>query len=296
MREYQIRIVDAFTGEPFAGNPCAVLLDADDLSDERMQTIAGEMNLSETAFVLRSHSADFRVRFFTPSLEIPMAGHPTIATVHALVEAERLVAAPEGTTEIRMELNSGVLPLRVELREGVPRIRMTQSPPVFGGYLEPERFASALGIELADIRDDVPVQVVSTGTRQAMVPVRSLEALRRIRPDYGKLAALEDEHAYFSAHVFAMATIEPAHRVHSRHFGANAGFGEDPVTGSASGSMAAYLWRHGLLRERKYAVEQGHLMGRPGIVEVELDAEGDDIRSVSIAGQAVTVMRGTLTA
>ncbi len=295
MPEYEIRIVDSFTTERYAGNPCGVVTHAEGLTPEQMQAIAREMNLSETAFVTPSEVADVRVRFFTPRKEIPLAGHPTIATMHALVEEGRfeVVGTPR---RIVQELNVGVLPVDLSRREdGHVRIAMTQATPEFHQELDPEAFARVLGIATADLLEGAPPRVVSTGTRQAMIPVASLAVLERVRPDLERLAELETAESYFSTHVFTLETYDPANRVHARHFGPSSGVWEDPVTGSATGGMAAYLWRHGLVREPAYTVEQGHIMGRPGLVEVEVEAEGDMPTTVRIAGTAVTVLRGTIT-
>ena len=293
MPEYQVKIVDAFTTRRFAGNPCGVVTRAQGLSDVQMQQIARELNLSETAFVFPSSAADFRVRFFTPAKEIPLAGHPTIATMHTLVE-EGWIDLDRGSARVTQELNIGVLPVAIERGpDGSVRVTMTQATPDFQRRLDRNVFAQAFRISPADMRDDVPAQVVSTGTPQAMVPVKSLDVLKRIRPDYGYLKDLEELGEYFSVHVFALESFDGAHRAHSRHFLASEGF-EDPVTGSATGGMAAYLWKFGLLREPRYTVEQGHIMGRPGIVEVEVDGAGDEVSEVRIAGRAVTVLRGTI--
>jgi trans-2,3-dihydro-3-hydroxyanthranilate isomerase len=139
------------------------------------------------------------------------------------------------------------------------------------------------------------VQVVSTGTPQAMVPVRSLEVLKNLRPDFQRLGELERSGEFFGAHIFALETFDAGNRTHARHFAANAGIPEDPVTGSATGGMAAYLWKYGLIRDPSYTVEQGHIMGRPGHVDVEVDADGDQPVQVRIAGTAVTVLTGTIT-
>jgi trans-2,3-dihydro-3-hydroxyanthranilate isomerase len=294
MAEYEIRIVDAFTTIPYAGNQAAVLTRADGLGEEQMQAIAREMNLSETAFVFPSNVATFRVRFFTPAKEIPLAGHPTIATMHALAEEGRIDVSV-GRLRVTQELSVGVLPVDLARDEsGRVRVAMTQAAPEFLATLDPARAAEALGLDPADCIPHLPVQVVSTGTPQVMVPVRSLDVLRAVQPDYALLAALERDFGYFSTHVFTLETLDPASRAHSRHFLGGGGPLEDPVTGSASGGMAAYLWRHGLVRERRYTVEQGHLMGRPGLVEVEVEGDGDEPRVVRVAGSAVTVLRGTI--
>lgn len=295
MPEYEITIVDSFTTERYAGNPCAVVTQAEGLTTEQLQAIAREMNLSETAFVTPSRVADVRVRFFTPRKEIPLAGHPTIATMHALVEEGRFEVGG-GARRIAQELNVGVLPVDLSRREdGRVRVAMTQATPEFHQELDREAFADVLGIETPDLLAGAPPQVVSTGTRQAMIPVRSLAVLERVSPDLARLAELETAEGYFSTHVFALETHDPANRVHSRHFGPSSGVWEDPVTGSATGGMAAYLWRHGLVREASYTVEQGHILGRPGHVEVEVEGEGDTPTTVRIAGTAVTVLRGTIT-
>jgi trans-2,3-dihydro-3-hydroxyanthranilate isomerase len=294
MSEYAVKVVDAFTTRPFAGNPCGVVTRADGLTDAQMQAIARELNLSETAFVLPSQVADFRVRFFTPLKEIPLAGHPTIATMHALVEEGRIDLAGEPRRVVQ-ELSIGVLPVDLSRdAEGRTRVLMTQARPEFGRRMDRSVLAEALGIDVHGMLPDVPVQVVSTGTPQVMAPVRSLAVLRNLRPNFQRLSDLEQVGHYFSAHVFTLEAMEPGNRAHSRHFAASAGIPEDPVTGSATGGMAAYLWRYGLVRERAYRVEQGHIIGRPGYVDVEVDAEGDEPTGVRIGGTAVTVLRGTI--
>ncbi len=297
MPDYQVKIIDAFTTRRYAGNPCGVITRADGLTEAQMQAIAREINASETAFVFPSQRASFRVRYFTPAKEIPLAGHPTIATMHALVEEGRIDLSG-GAKRVIQELNIGILPVDIALdAERNVRVVMTQAKPEFQRRLDRNVFAQALGIKPSDIVDDVPVQVVSTGTPQAMVPVRSLDVLKRLRPDFQHLSDLEQVGHYYSVHVFALEAFDPAHRTHARHFAASAGIPEDPVTGSATGGMAAYLWKYGLVRERAYTVEQGHIMGRPGIVEVEVDPDGDgeEPAAVRIAGTAVTVLRGTIT-
>ncbi|MFN0145858.1 MAG: PhzF family phenazine biosynthesis protein [Dehalococcoidia bacterium] len=294
MPDYQVKIVDAFTTRRYAGNPCGVVTRADGLSDGQMQDIARELNLSETAFVFPSTLATFRVRFFTPATEIPLAGHPTIATMHTLVEEGRIDLSG-GAKRVTQELNIGVLPVDIALdSEKNVRVVMTQAKPEFLRRLDRNLFATALGISPSDVLADVPAQVVSTGTPQAMVPLKSLDVLKRIRPDYSHLRDLEGVGKYFSIHVFALETFDPANRVHSRHFLASQGF-EDPVTGSATGGMAAYLWKYGLIREGHYTVEQGHIMGRPGVVEVLIEGQDDEPTGVQIAGTAVTVLKGTIT-
>ena len=293
MPTYPFRQVDAFTRQPLGGNAAAVIFDADDLTDAQMQAIAVEMNLSETAFVMRSAVADFKVRFFTTFGEIPLAGHPTIATFHALAEAGRIQG--EGRVQVTQELVVGVLPVAIDLWDGQPqRVIMTQQPPTFLATYDPEPWVEALGITPADLLPGYPIQTVSTGTPQCMIPVRSLEVLRRLRPDNRAMQALRAAGDWFSLHVFTPETLDPAHAAHARHFAPGDNVFEDPVTGSATGGMSCYLYRYGLVDRQIFTVEQGHLLNRPGLVDVELDGTPEAITAVRIAGTAVTVITGAL--
>jgi trans-2,3-dihydro-3-hydroxyanthranilate isomerase len=295
MRE--LLIVDAFTDRPFTGNSAGVVPDATGLDAAQMQQIAREVNLSETAFVTPSAVADFRVRFFTPTVEIPLAGHPTIATMHALVETGRIrLNGPR--TRVTQELNVGVLPvdLDADANGRLTRIWMTQRPPEFLRSYDPAPYAEALGITISGIAAELPPQTVSTGTPQLMLAVRSLHVLERLQPDMRALIALAEQGDYFSLHVFAPEGYAPEARAHARHFAPNAGINEDPVTGSASGAMAAYLVHYGVVHTHSFMAEQGHIIGRPGTIYCEVDAEGTKVSGVRVGGSAVTVITGTLRA
>ena len=175
--------VDAFTTQPLQGNPCAIVFDADDLSAEKMQAIALEMNLSETAFVLRSQVADFGARYFTPAEEIPMAGHPTIATIHALIERGYIQLTSEVKT-VTLELPVGPLTIEIHPQDGAPRIVMTQKKPEFLQTYIPTVVAPVFGLFATDLLPEVPVQTVSTGTPQLMIAVTDLDVLRRVKVDH----------------------------------------------------------------------------------------------------------------
>jgi trans-2,3-dihydro-3-hydroxyanthranilate isomerase len=285
--------VDAFTDRPLGGNPCAVVLDADDLDDATMQAVAREMNLSETAFVRRSRVADFGVRDFTPAAEIPMAGHPTLATVWALVESGRIDAAGQ-RTELTLELRVG--PLRVEvLRDaGPPQIVMTQPRPHFGAMLDAARVLAVFGLGPEHALAGAPVQVVSTGTPQLMVPLRGPEALRALACDARALGALRDETDFFSVHLFCLGGATSDGHTFARHFAAPPNSFEDPFTGSATGAMGAYLWQRGLLESPRFLAEQGHWMGRPGRAQVEVLGPREAPEAVRVGGGAATVVRGEL--
>jgi trans-2,3-dihydro-3-hydroxyanthranilate isomerase len=291
---YPFMQVDAFTAAPLGGNPCAIIFDADDLSVETRLAIAREMNLSETAFVIRSDAADFGARYFTPAEEIPLAGHPTLATVFALIDAGRLKLTGDLTT-ISLELRVGPIRVDIEAQAGVVmNIVMSQKKPQFLRTYAPEDVLPVFGLSAEDVLPGAPLQTVSTGTPQLMIPVRDLEALQRasLNPAlYGQLRARGD---FFSPHLFCLRGVTEEGRTFARHFGTPPDLLEDPFTGSATGGMGAYLWRHRLLDSPTFIAEQGHWLRRPGRAGVEVVGPRDDIETVKVGGSAVTVLRGEL--
>ena len=294
MRRYTVIQVDTFITRPLRGNPCAVCPDARGLTDADMQAIAREMNLSETAFVLPSDKADFRFRYFTPATEIPLAGHPTISTAHVLVE-EGSIPLKDGKATFTIELNVGVLPVEVVGHEGnVTRAVMTQKKPEFGRTFEHGEVASVFGLAVTDLDMRYPPQVVSTGTPQLIVLVKSLDVLKRIQADFYALQEFSEHGGFFSAHVFCLGGFSPNADTHARHYAPEAGIAEDPFTGSASGGMGAYLVHHGIVSKPRLHIEQGHLCGRPGEGDVEVIGPPYDIQTVKVGGPAITVMRGEL--
>lgn len=295
MPAYPYMLVDAFTDRPLGGNPCAVIFDADSLDAPTMQAIAREMNLSETAFVVRSARADVGARYFTPAEEIPLAGHPTIATIFALVDAGRLaLAGPE--TRVSLELPAGVIEVAIHAEGGRPgRIVMSQLPPRFLAAYAPEDVLPAFGLSADDLLPGAPIQTVSTGTPQLMVALRDHAALRRARVDAAAYAALRARGDFFSPHLFCLGGATPAGRTFARHFGLPPDAPEDPFTGSATGGMAAYLWRHGLIDTPTWVAEQGHWMGRPGQATVEVVGPPEAMTTVRVGGEAAALIRGELT-
>ena len=282
-------ILDVFTTELFKGNPLAVVLDADELSSETMQSIAGEFNLSETTFVLKpsSSKAERRVRIFTPALELPLAGHPVVGTWY-LLASEKMVKASEGWTTFQQELLAGVLPLEVLVENGrVAQVRMTQATPEYFEIVSDDRLLHALGLTFEDISNTLPAQFVSTGVKQLMLPLRSRESLARVQPspaDLARLLADRDSHL-----VYAFAEDDGA--VYARGFFAAGTLAfEDPATGSAAGGLGAYLWKHRGL-STPFQVRQGIEMGRGATINVEVSADG---RIVKVGGSAVIVASGEL--
>ena len=286
--------VDAFTTEAYSGNPCAVVFDADDLSPAQMQAIAREMNLSETAFVLRSDVADVRARYFTPAEEIPLAGHPTISTLHALVTTGRLQV--EGSASIRLQLEAGVITVDIDAADPKqPLVTMAQRPPAFGQTYAPEEVLPVFGLDPDDALPGAPIRTVSTGTPQLMIPLGSHEALRRAQLDVRGYTALRATGDFFSPHLFVVEGVTPRGATFARHFGTPPDIFEDPFTGSATGGMAAYLWGEGLIDDPRFIAEQGHWMGRPGEAFVEVVGPRDAMETVRVGGTAADVLHGELT-
>lgn len=294
MPTYSLLQVDAFTTTPLGGNPCAVFFDCADLTDDTMQAIAREMNLSETAFVWKKDDGHFKARYFTPAEEIPLAGHPTISTVYALVITGRL-SLPGDYLKIPLELRDGPVDVEIFARNGkVDRIVMFQRKPVFMSTHRPADVLPAFGLMGADLLPGVPIQTVSTGTPQLMIPLISHEALRKAILDIEKYTALRESSDFFSPHLFCLQGVENG-STFARHFGVPPDTMEDPFTGSATGGMAAYLWHHGLIETPAFIAEQGHWMHRPGQAYVEVIGPRDDIETVKVGGSVVSVLRGELT-
>lgn len=286
--------VDAFTETPLEGNACAVVFDADELTPDLMLRIAREMNLSETSFVMRSSVADFRARYFTPMEEIPLAGHPTIATVFAMYDSGRLPVTAD-YMQISLELQVGPIPIEVYAEQGkVKRVVMSQKKPQFLRTYSASEIAPIFGISPSDLLPDVPIQTVSTGTPQLMVAAKSLEVLRRSALNLPLYIQLRQAGDFFSSHIFCLEGATPAGDTFARHFVIPPDLIEDPFTGSATGGMGAFLWKYGLIDKQTFRAEQGHLMHRPGIATVEVVGPRDDISTVKVGGSAVTVLTGEL--
>ena len=286
--------IDAFTKVPFTGNACAVVMDSLALDEQTMLAVAREFNLSETAFVGKSEKGDFAARYFTPDEEIPLAGHPTIATAFALVHSGRFRLKGE-VTPLFLALKAGII--RVDLNrcaDGLGRIDMYQNAPVFGRNYSPEMVMPVFGLTVADHPKNAPIQTVSTGTPQLMIQVKDLETLRRARLDISAYVSLRAEGDFFSPHLFCLEGIDERGRTFARHFGTPPDILEDPFTGSATGGMAAYLWHYRLLSGREFLAQQGHDLNRPGQAQVGLVGRPDAIESVRVSGHAVKVIEGKL--
>jgi len=292
MTEYRVFVVDAFTERAYSGNPCAVVFDADDLSTEQMQIIAQEMNLSETAFVLSSDRAAFRVRYFTPRMEIPFAGHPTIAVAYALAAQGNISVRPP-QREINIEFAIGVFPVTIEAGDaGVGRIIMTQPAPTYADTAVPSIVATALRLADTDLLSSSPPQVASVGVPFLMIAVKDRETLLAVHPDWNELQSVCKAAKASAAYLYALGGHNSEADLCARFLDPFAMY-EDPFTGSACGAMAALAARNGLIKEDHVLVEQGEGVGRIGYADVDLQ----DVSSrLLVGGAAVLVLSGTITA
>ncbi len=220
MAQLPFLLVDAFTTRSYQGNGCAVILDAGGLTDAQMQDIAREMNQAETAFVRAIQGHQVTLRYFTPAEEIPLAGHPTIATLHALLATGQLGA--DGATEFDVRLTAGqVRVTRDRLADGTSRLHMRQRPPVFLRQYAADVVAPVFGLLPADLHPDATPQTVSTGTPMLMVLLRNLDALRRAALDVPRFLALKAAGDFFSPHLFCVGGVTPEGGTFARQFGVN---------------------------------------------------------------------------
>lgn len=291
MRKFRFYQLDVFTKKRYAGNPLAVVLDADDLTQRQMQAIAREMNLSETTFVCRPRDrrALRRVRIFTIVRELPLAGHPVIGSWFLL--ASLGVVRPE-TREIVQEIGAGLLPVGFTWDGRKPmRVTMTQRPArFFPTHLAQSELARALGLSPRDFDPTLKPEFVSTGVKHLMVPARSDRAVARMEVDYIRLRRLLARHVGVLAYIFhARGT-----HAHARGF-APEELIEDPATGSAAGPLGAYLVEHGRLRPgQTLRVAQGIEMGRPSAIEVKVERTPKGGHVPRVSGSAVIVARGEI--
>ena len=300
MKQMHYSLLDVFTNRPFGGNQLAVFPDARGLTAETMQALAKELNLSESAFVFPTQDAacDYRVRIFTPAVELPMAGHPTVGTAFVLVN-EGIIQLAEPETTINFEEGVGVVPVTLSAREGQLRlIQMRQPLPTFGPlFLDRKAIAHLLFLDLSLLDTALPLEVVSCGVPFLFVSVKSLEAIRAIRFRLDVWERVLRDFAAPHVFVFTREVVFPDSTVHSRMFAPAMGIAEDPATGAASGPLGCYLVHHRVVQpagagSSQMVSEQGFEIGRPSLVQVKIERDGQHITDVSIGGQCCFIGKG----
>ena len=298
MNQRSYHLLDVFTDRAFGGNPLAVFVDGRGLSETLMQAIAKEFNLSETTFVLppENPANDFRVRIFTPAEELPMAGHPTVGTTFVLTHAG-LVRPGSGRTNITLEEGVGPIRVAIDWENGKPSfIEMQQPLPKFGPSIDNRTgIAEMLSLETEAVRADLPIEVVSCGVPFLFVPVKTLEAMRRIRfrRDVEERLQLPQQNIF----VFSTETEFPGSAVHSRMFSPSLGVQEDAATGGATGPLGCYLVRHRVIpseNELRCVSEQGVEMGRPSFLHIRIKHAAGEITGVHVGGSCFYMGSGQL--
>ena len=297
MQKLRYYLVDVFTNKAFGGNPLAVFTAGANVpSTEAMQRIAKELNLSETTFVMpaEDETCDFKVRIFTPAVELPMAGHPTVGTAYVLAQ-ESFIDAEDAT--VHFEEGVGVIPVALEFEAGAPSmITMDQPLPDFGPIIEDRAFvAEMLSLHPDDLMDDYPVQLVPNSMSFTYVPLKSLDAIRRFEMRIDLWKQFYQVTGAHGVHMFTMETETPEAIVHSRVSALEAGVMEDPATGAASGPLGCYLVAYGLAPagSPSYMIgEQGFEMGRPSFIHITIDHADEQITRVRVGGQCVAIGEG----
>ena len=289
MRKLRYCLVDVFTNRAFGGNPLAVFTNARDLSADVMQALAKELNLSETSFVLPAHDPanDYHVRIFTPAIELPMAGHPTIGTAFVLAH-EHLIQLSETENTLLFEEGVGVIPVTLTLKQGhLHAIQMSQPLPTFGSqFSERQAIAQMLSLDLAALDATLPLEVVSCGVPFLFVPVKDLASMRsiRFRQDVWEHVLRDFE----APHLFVFTQeVEVA--------GSTMGIAEDPATGAASGPLGCYLVRHKRVMPAntiEIISAQGFEIGRPSFIQITIEQEGEHITGVHVGGQCYFMGEG----
>lgn len=297
MRDYTFYQVDAFTETIFTGNPAGVVPRADGLTAAQMQAIARELNNSETAFLLSPTSSDHDVwiRYFTPTREVPICGHATIAA-HFVYAIENNIFSTIRVQRTRV----GNLPVETVRGDGSYEIIMTQGEIEF---FEPfadrmsQRIVNAVGLTPDDLRDDCPIQIVSTGHSKVMVSIKDVTMLDNLTPDFTRLAQISEEIGCNGYFIVAINPPGSPTLTTGRMFAPAIGINEDPVTGNANGPLGAYLVKHGLVEHDgdclDYYGAQGAHINRPGQVHVMVDIDDNQPVKVRIGGCAVIAFKST---
>jgi trans-2,3-dihydro-3-hydroxyanthranilate isomerase len=296
-RVYGFVQVDVFTDRIFGGNPLAVFPDGEGLGTEEMQAIAREMNLSETTFLFPPTRPDChaKVRIFTPAVELPFAGHPTVGTAYVLSTLGRL---PEKKQEFALEEGIGPVPVRIEGKLDNPSFVWMKHPrAVFGPEL-PDRkaIAAALALDGEGLLPDKPICTGSTGLTFLYIPLRDPATVDQVTLDINALLNIHGTNEANGVFVFAPDPATEPNHVYSRMLGVSVGVAEDPATGSASGPLGAYLAREAIVEADdtiRIVSQQGTKMGRQSWVHIQLTRAGNDWE-IEVGGAVVPVLTGEL--
>lgn len=278
-------IVDCFAQQKYQGNQLAVFLPEEDLSSEEMQSIALEMHFSEVSFICsgKQENGGYRVRIFTPDTEVPFAGHPTLGTAYIIWK----VLENCETDQVILNLDAGSIPVTID----GDVLTMSQNPPVYGETVDKGILAEILSVDAGLIRDDYPIQWVSTGLAAYIIPMVNAEAVKQCRVNHERFEHFFLEHDKCS---LLMVSVESKHELKVRVFMDDTGFLEDPATGSANGDLAGYLLKHDMLgmgKNLEYTVYQGAEARRPSVLKIRAEEKNGEY-TILVGGSAYVVADG----
>lgn len=279
----KVYTVNSFAKTLEGGNPAGVVIEADSLSDESMKKIAGAIGFSETAFVMKSESAHFKVRFFTPEEEVELCGHATIATFYVLLRKGLI-----NPGVFLQETKAGIL--SVEVR-GDSTIMMEQNTPSFYEIINKKEIADSLNITENEMIDVLPVQIVSTGLRDILIPVKNIDILNSVKPNFEEVSRISSKYNTIGYHVFTFESLFGSN-AYCRNFAPLYGIYEESATGTSNGALACYLYKYGNTKKRcdhQFVMEQGYSMRNPSEIIVELIVEGLEVIGVKVGGKVLNL-------
>jgi PhzF family phenazine biosynthesis protein len=285
--------VDSFTTKIFEGNPAAVVLNADDLSEQQMQQIAREMNNSETAFIINKQNDDYdiEVRFFTPLKEVPICGHATIAAHYVYAKKNNIK-----NSIIKQKTKAGILPIEIKSENDDLTIIMTQAKIEFGEIFKEEiteKLLQGLGISKHDLDNSLPIQIVSTGHSKVMIPLKRKNVLDSIKINSMILSELSSIINCNGFYTFTFDSQEEGVLIAGRMFAPAIGINEDPVTGNANGPLGAYLAKYNKIEKKKegftFKIKQGEIIRRKGYMNVHVFSNENEPELIKISGNAKIV-------
>jgi len=285
-------VVNAFAEGAFGGNPAGVFPDAEGLDDETMQAMARQLNLVESVFVLPCEEADVHLRYFTPNGEVPVAGHPSVATWLALLHLNRIDAKQPHYTQKNL---AGIQDIEIDLNQTPgPVITMKQPQPEFlEGNFNSAVVAETFGLRETDLDDQLPIQAVDCGLGHLIVPVRTLDALMRAQRNIEQLRQICQKARVREAQLFCFETINKEYDIHTRNLCPRQGL-EDPACGNGNGALGAYLGRYYWTQKKDFTIkcEQGHIVKMPSMIQTRTVRNGRII-DVYVGGTGIVMLEGT---
>ena len=265
----------SFPKTEFGGNEAGVYLNADNLTKKEMLKIAKEVNYSETAFVMKSNKADFRVRFFTPLHEVDLCGHATIATFNLLRDLDKI---KEGN--YTQETKVGILDLIIKKDE----VFMGQPLPEFYEILKDNELNTCF-LNHNFVNKTLPIQVVSTGMKEIFLPIKDIETLNKLKPDFEEIIEFSIKHNVIGIHAFALSDEVDAY---GRNFAPIVGINEESATGTSNGALGCYLHKY-VTKKHEYILRQGYSMNLPSEIKTNLEYQEDVITKVFVGGTAKVI-------